>query len=347
MIHSLAWVMWLAAALSAVSATRNPLHLFLLLLVLMLVTTAASTSSATGLRSGEPEGVRSPVAVLPFTLVIVLSAGAFNVLTSHYGKTVLFAIPGRVPLLSGPLTLEALVYGATNGLALSAILIAFTILGQALPVRSLIRMIPNAFYPVALMVSIAVTFLPTLLRRLEEIREAQAIRGHQLSGLKDWPPLFLPLLVDSLERALQLAEAMTARNFIQENPRAFSGKRRVVFLSGLGLFVCGLALPFFGAQRFAFAPVTLGAGAIGGWLWWAGRPQRRSDYRKERWTAQSWVVAAGAALTLAAFFLLPESRSLLSYNPYPQFALPGFAPLAGAGSFGLLAPIFFIQKHRL
>ena len=153
----------------------------------------------------------------------MLLSTAFNTLTSHYGETVLFTIPGNLPLLSGPVTLEAMVYGATNGLVLTGMLASFMVLNLALTVRELISLIPQAFFPMAVVTSIAVTYLPTTLRQFRQIREAQAIRGHQMRTLRDWLPLWMPLLVGGLEHAMQLAEAMTARGFASASPAVRKG----------------------------------------------------------------------------------------------------------------------------
>jgi energy-coupling factor transporter transmembrane protein EcfT len=204
LIHTFAWLSWLAVSLVALSLTRNPLYLLLILLCLLFV--------SLWLQKRE-DGARPAVHPLRFTLILVTLGALFNALTSHYGSTILFTIPGRIPLLSGHLTLEALVYGATNGLILAGMFASFTVLNQALPTRALVRLIPRAFYPVALVTSIAVTYLPTTIRLSGQIREAQEIRGHQVRGVRDWLPLLMPLLVGGMEHAMQLAEAMTARGF--------------------------------------------------------------------------------------------------------------------------------------
>ena len=206
-MHSLAWLAWLAAGVAALSATRNPLYLLLALGCLALVGAALPD---------EPSRLPRPFAAWKFMLLLIGLAAVFNALTSHYGDTRLFTIPGQVPLLSGDVTLEALVYGATNGLALAGLLGVFWVLGQALPVRALVGLIPRAFYPLAVVATIAVTYLPATLRQFQQIREAQAVRGHALRRLRDWLPLFMPLLVGGLERALQLSEAMTARGFASQ-----------------------------------------------------------------------------------------------------------------------------------
>src|SRR4030065_1354430 len=103
-------------------------------------------------------------------------------------------------------------------------LLSFMLLNLALPVRDLLRLIRRAFFPVAVVTSIAVTYLPTTLRQFQQIREAQAVRGHQVRSLRDWLPLLMPLLVGGLEHAMQLAEAMTARGFA--SPITMTGGRQ-------------------------------------------------------------------------------------------------------------------------
>ncbi|MCP4534268.1 MAG: hypothetical protein GY831_23975, partial [Delftia sp.] len=203
MIHSLAWLGWLAAALTALSSTRNPLHLFILLLCFAILDTLVS--------SGETSYII--VSPLRFAAVVLTLSALFNAATVHLGETVLLRLPAGLPIIGGAITLEAIAFGLINGLLLAGIFAAFTTFNQALPIRSIIRLIPRAFYPLAIVTSIAVTFVPTTLRQFQQIREAQAVRGHQVRGLRGWLPLFMPLLIGGLERALQLAEAMTARGF--------------------------------------------------------------------------------------------------------------------------------------
>src|SRR4030042_2877366 len=204
-----AWVSWLIAALVILSITRNPLYQVLILMCVLFV-------GAT-LRQARTD-IPRPFALWKLAAWIIMLATIFNTLTSHYGETVLFPIPGKLPLISGQVTVEAMVYGATNGLVLAGMLASFSVLNLALPVRDLISLIPRAFFPLAVVASIAITYLPTTLRQFQKIRDAQAIRGHQIRSVRDWLPAWMPLLVGGLEHAMQLAEAMTARGFASSKP---------------------------------------------------------------------------------------------------------------------------------
>jgi energy-coupling factor transport system permease protein len=336
-MHSLAWLAWLVAAVAALSTTRNPLYLLLAMLCLALVGSVLPA---------EQTRPRSPVAAWKFGLVLIGLAAGFNALTSHYGETRLITIPGRLPLLSGDVTLEALVYGATNGLALAGLLGAFWVVGQALPVRALVGLIPRAFYPLAVVATIAVTYLPATLRQFQQIREAQAVRGHALRGLRDWPPLFMPLLVGGLERAMQLAEAMTARGFASQGQPVDSAWKRVwprlAMLAGLLLLAGGWVTRLAGwVEWVSWLALGGGIGLIGLGLWATGQRYPRGTYHPPPWRGRDTLTLAGALLVLAVLWLpLPGlGAPVLWYTPYPKLTVPPFDVWLGLALLGLLGPL--------
>ena len=126
---------------------------------------------------------------------------------------VLFTLPRNWPLIGGPITLEGLLYGLSGGASLFAVLLVFATFNLALDSHRLLRWLPSGLYQAGLVVSIALSFIPQLMSSLQEIREAQRVRGHQFRGVRDWIPLFVPLITTALERSLTLAESMEARGF--------------------------------------------------------------------------------------------------------------------------------------
>ena len=336
-----AWVIWLATALVLFSITRNPLYLLINLLCVLFV---GLTLSGTG------TGIPRPFSLWKLALWITTFATVFNALTSHYGQTVLFTIPGKLPLLSGKVTLEAVVYGATNGLILVGILASFIVLTLALRTRDLIGLIPRAFFPVAVVTSIAVTYLPTTLRQFQQIREAQAIRGHQMRTLRDWLPLLMPLLVGGLEHAMQLAEAMTARGFASTRSVPV-GRRinpRLLMLVGVVLLAIGWISQLSGAQVNGWVLIGVGGMLILGGLWYQGRQSNRTTYHRPAWGWQDILTLLVSGCILALFLLpIPGlSRESLYYDPYPKLTLPAFNPILGMAMLGLLTPGIFALYRK-
>ncbi len=336
-----AWMSWLIAVLVILSITRNPLYLVLILMCILFV--------GISLRQAGAEIIR-PFSLWKLAGWIILLATLFNGLTSHYGATILFTIPGRVPLLSGNVTCEALLYGATNGLVLSGMLASFSVLNLALSVHDLVSLIPRAFFPMAVVTSIAVSYLPTTLRQFKLIREAQAVRGHQMRTIRDWLPLLMPLLVGGLEHAMQLAEAMTARGFA--SAKAPSGKYqaipRLAMLVGVLLVALGWIAQLAGVGVVGQALIITGAVFIFGGIWYTGKTSPRTAYHRQAWAWQDWLALVISLVVLLAC-VLPLAvidGQVLGYEPYPALSLPPFSPLLGIIMLGLLTPGILSIKIR-
>jgi energy-coupling factor transport system permease protein len=89
-------------------------------------------------------------------------------------------------------------------------------------IESLLHPLKKIKFPVhelALMMSIALRFIPTLMQETDKIMKAQAARGVEFSSgplkerMKSVVPLLIPLFVNSFKRAEDLAIAMEARGY--------------------------------------------------------------------------------------------------------------------------------------
>jgi energy-coupling factor transport system permease protein len=327
------WIGWLVTVLIILTITRNPLYLVLILMSVLFVGLTLRQSGSDLLR---------PISFWKLAVWILLLATIFNSLTSHYGSTILFTIPGKIPLISGKITLEAMVYGAINGLVLTGMLASFTVLNLALPVRDLISLIPRAFFPVAVVISIAVTYLPTTVRQFQQIREAQAVRGHQMRSVRDWLPLLMPLLIGGLEHAMQLAEAMTTRGFARMQPEM--GRRqyysRVVLLIGLTLLSLGWILQLSAKEIIGISLIAIGIVCIVGGLWYISKQSPRSTYHRHGWLWKDWItlIIIGFVLSVCLLPLPGLNRQTLFYEPYPMLTMPPFDLWIGLFMLGLLVP---------
>ncbi len=319
-----AWLIWLFAAGLLSILTSNPFYLVLLLLLSRLVSFACAPA--------ESRGWRLPL--WRISALILFFSTLFNMLTAHFGQTIITALPANWPLIGGPITLEAAVFGFLNGLRLVTLLSFFLAFNTIVPVSQLARMAPRALHELGLVVIIAITYVPETIRQFHRIREAQAIRGHQLNGLRALRPILIPLLIAGLERALNLSEAMVSRGYGSTAHVATPPRARVLMLAALLLALGGaLRLTWGGADGWALmAAAALVVAAAYANL---SRLVAQTRYKPRRWTAADTLLAAGALLAL--WPLLTGGPSL-AYSPYPAVLPPPFDLLVGVGLLGLAVP---------
>ncbi|HEY75826.1 MAG TPA: energy-coupling factor transporter transmembrane protein EcfT, partial [Thermoflexia bacterium] len=310
--HPHAWLVWGGAGLAVALLTRNPFYLLLAWLAVWWV------GLARGLLPGFSDLLRLTLPLLGLTTF-------WNLLTVHAGETVLITLPPWLPLVGGPLTLEAGLWGLVNGVVLALLFSLFLVLNRAISPHELTRLTPPFLREAALVASVALTFVPQTARALREIREAQAVRGHRMRGIRDLPPLLLPLLITGLERAVQLAEALEARGY-SGGSRPSSGERALVAVGLASMLGGWLTALFWWQQPWIGYLIAAGGAALVGWtLWRAGRRDRRTRYRPLQWTSVDRGMAATAAVPLAMFLVLAVVQpATLAYTPYPRIAPPPF-----------------------
>ena len=335
-MHTLGWLVWLGTSATVVITTRNPLILILLVGEFALIVDKLSRLE---------EGNVPVINPWRFALVAVPIGSLFNGLTSHFGQTVLIRLPDAIPLIGGVVTAEALIYGAINGLVLTALFFAFTVLNLAVPVGELIQYFPRAFYPFAVVSAIAVSFFPTTLRQIRQVQEAQAVRGHRMRGIKDWLPLFVPVLIGGLERALQLAEAMTSRGFAGSSSLDESQYFWVPLASVTGLiFILGgvvmRLLPAWAPRSLIF--LVIGVVFIMWALWKAGSDVKRTRYYRVEWTQKDSLVSIFALIAVVSALLM--KAPVLNYTPYPVVSWPPFNLVLGIAFLGFTAPVWLVEK---
>lgn len=363
--HTLTWLIWLAAAAYLALVNGQPLQTLLLILATGTVFTLASRRHKAGQSAGaEGRSVEGWSAFLRFGLWVWLVAAIFNLFFAHAGKIVLFVLPRNWPLIGGSITLEGLLYGLAHGASLFAVLLVFATFNLALDVNRLLRWLPAGLFQAGLVVSIALSFVPQMMASLKDVREAQLVRGHKFRGLRDLPPLFVPLITTALERSLMLAESLEARGFggvslrqndgeMQQRPRLSDGgtgyrpawgraaSTAATLLSLLGL-LAGLiwraadVQPSWPGGVFLILSVLLLLVA----LYLQGRGFKHTHYRLEVWQPRdTWVSLACAASTAIVAYAQVRDSLALFYYPYPPFsAWPTFAPSVGVAILLIAAP---------
>ena len=343
--HPVAWLAWLAAAALPALSTRNPFYLSLILLA------AAVVYAALGRRGPLAQ---SWGAFVRFGALLWLLSIPFTALTSHHGTLVLLTLPQSWPVIGGIITLEALLYGLSGGLALVALLLIFAVFNVAVDQARLLRMTPGFIYGAGVVAGIAVAFVPQMVASWQAIREAQQVRGHKVRGVRDVLPLVMPLLVTALERAMQLAESMEARGFGGQVVTATSHQRtlnQLALLIGLGGLGAGFAGTGFWPDQRAMAGLLLGVGALLLlWSFWdQGRRVRRSRYHRWVWARADRIVLAASLAALlgwgAAWLSQPE---WLFYYPYPPYSpWPAFQLVPGVALMLLVMPALLLRPAML
>jgi energy-coupling factor transport system permease protein len=160
--------------------------------------------------------LRAPVSRRwPYLLGCLTTAGAVLLITP------LLVVEGSEVIWSGPVvpvlgqldvTTEELAGAAVQAVRLAAVTLAFAVYALLLDHDSLLRSARFARRS-ALVVALATRLVPTLERDVHGLVEALRGRGVEVEGVRGRAGLLSPIVSGSLERALNLAEAMEARGY--------------------------------------------------------------------------------------------------------------------------------------
>lgn len=119
--------------------------------------------------------------------------------------------------IGGPVTWERLSSSLHEGLIIATVIALFGAANSVTSPHKLLRILPSRIYQVGVTLTIATSVFPQLISSIARIRQAQYLR----SGRKPRITMIaIPLLEESLERAVQLAEAMEARGFGQSKSQS-------------------------------------------------------------------------------------------------------------------------------
>ncbi|MDQ6711511.1 MAG: energy-coupling factor transporter transmembrane protein EcfT [Candidatus Dormibacteraeota bacterium] len=253
-LNPIAWCAWAMAALAAAFINRNPYLQLLLLLVLINVWLPYRQ----GRRGYWKLGV-----------LLATAPVLFDIALSRFGHHVLFQLP-PVPVIGGPWTLEALAFGASTGMALLLVVAVFGVLQATVRSADLVSLLPPFLYRAGTVFALAIAFAPHTIASLRSIGEARRLRGHR-SGWRAAPALLVPLLLTTLERALQYAESLDARGYGNRRRSRYRHLRwraadRLSLVAAAGCFVLVIvqpATPYNAYQDLVPAvPGVIGLGAV-------------------------------------------------------------------------------------
>ncbi len=208
--------------------------------------------------------------VLKLCLWLSVSIIIINALVSYHGEHVLAVAPFTLPVLGQPvITLEAIAYGAVMAVKLTVIISAFTFINLTVHPDDIMSVLLKMKLPYksVLVTSLSTRFIPCLIEDAQRINDAYRTRGalpetdNWLKKLKNRAGIIIPLLSNSLDRAIQVAEAMEARAFGTGQKRTYyknivlSGLDRVILAFGLLPLGAGILLRVFGYGDYEYYPV--------------------------------------------------------------------------------------------
>lgn len=201
-------------------------------------------------------------------LIIVI-----NALVSNQGSHVLCQAPFVIPLVGAPkITLEGLLCGAGNSLRLLTIFSAFTMLMFTIHPDDLMLAMLKAKLPYksVMVTSLSTRFVPALIDDAQCITDVQKSRGLQLDKggriqkAKSYMMIAIPLLSNSLDRAVQVAEAMESRAFGSGKNRTFYKELKmtrfdtIVLVFALLPLALGIGMRCLGQGGYEYYPVLPG-----------------------------------------------------------------------------------------
>lgn len=179
-----------------------------------------------------------------------------------------FMIKGRVIYTIGPLdlTYEGLSQGAFMAIRLILLIVGTSLLTLTTSPISLTDGIERLLSPfkvigvpaheLAMMMTIALRFIPTLLEETDKIMKAQMARGadfesgNLINRAKNLVPLLVPLFISAFRRADELAMAMEARCYRGGENRTRMKEMKMTTMDFATLAIFGIFLAGGVASRF-------------------------------------------------------------------------------------------------
>lgn len=196
---------------------NNPLYILLLFLAVLSLVALARIW-------------REWASLMRLSLWLGASIIIINALVSYHGTHVLVEAPFKLPVMGTPvITVEAIAFGAVMALRLLVIISVFTLLNLTIHPDDIMSVLLKMKLPYksVLVTSLSTRFIPCLIEDVERITDVHRARGLELDTgcwfkkLKSRAVITIPLLANSLDRAVQVAEAMESRAFGTGQRRTF------------------------------------------------------------------------------------------------------------------------------
>lgn len=203
---------------------------------------------------------------LGLLLLLTAAIALTNPLFSHRGATVLFYLG------QNPVTLEAVFFGVQSGLFLGDMLLWCGVFYRSVPLEAQLFVLGKALPRCTLVVTLAVRFVPLLIRRVRDVRLAQEA-FHPKTDLRHSLSVLQTALALTLEECCEIAASMEGRGYGAGKRSSYSLYRFTVgdgaaALAVLTLFALTLAGVASDSLGFTCYPVLRVHARGLGWLWY-------------------------------------------------------------------------------
>jgi energy-coupling factor transport system permease protein len=341
LVHPIAWWAWAMCLAWAAMRTTNVLLLLLITAVAGFVVSARRTRAVWG---------NAFRLMLLFGLVTVAVTIVLQMLlgTRLPGHVLIdlprWDLPSWSAGLSfgGPVTSEALLNSFVSGLRLAVLIACFGAANSLAHPSRLLKIVPAALYELGVAVVVALTFIPQLTESIGRVRGAQRLRGRPLTGMRGLRGLAVPVLEESLDRAISLAASMDSRGYGRTTGIAVGTRRatNALLLLGLGGALLGSYFVVDPAADHGVGVVALVGGTavavLAGLL--TGRRVRRTSYRSDPWGRPEWLTVSLGAIALGCYLLGHPGAADPVVLRWPTLPLIPFAGTLVAALAGIVTP---------
>ncbi len=196
----------------------NPFYLFIIFINLSIITFLG-------------QDIKKVFRFIRTTIYLGIVIFIINIILRNDGATILLTTPLKIPIYGTiKITLEAIVYSFIMVFQLILVIYIFSLINVFINPDDLMKIFIKFKMPylMSLILILSIKFFPVLLDDMENIKDVARSRGVELdkgiwfARIKKKITLILPLLTNSLERSIQVAEALESRAFNVS-------KKRIIF----------------------------------------------------------------------------------------------------------------------
>lgn len=240
--HPLFLILYYAAVISVTVFSSDPL-----ILLMSLIGSVLFCADMFG---------KALIKDLRFLSVLSLLITLTNPLFSQNGITVLFYLGDRA------YTLEALLYGLNTAVMISGVILWFRSLNAVLSDDKMQYLFSKTLPKTTLVITMVMRFIPLYIKNIKDINDARRAMGiypkrNVFKKIKGAAEVFLTLVTQSLENAVETAFSMKARGYGESERTSYSLYRikstDAVLIFLLVLFSAGFVYVFGVRENSGFA----------------------------------------------------------------------------------------------